>query len=140
MRDPTTASCRQTRSSPVASGNVVALLILLGFQPGDRAGHLPHLVRLGVAILPRWMFTRGSPCQGVLQTLCEVPGTHVSSKRPALDALSAAEKAAVLDELLTARPDLRETAEAHATRLMKDAGRSAASPPACRANIVGMGG
>jgi hypothetical protein len=49
----------------------------------------------------------------------------MSGKRSALDALSAAEKAAVLDELLTARPDLREPAEAHAARLMKDAGRSA---------------
>jgi len=49
----------------------------------------------------------------------------VSSKRSALDALSAAEKAAVLDELLTARPDLREPAEAYAARLMKDADRSA---------------
>ena len=43
----------------------------------------------------------------------------------AWDALSAAEKAAVLDELLTARPDLREPAEAYAAQLMKDAGRSA---------------
>jgi hypothetical protein len=43
----------------------------------------------------------------------------------ALDALSAAEKAAVLDELLTARPELREPAEAYASRLMKDADRSA---------------
>ncbi len=49
----------------------------------------------------------------------------MSDKRPALDALSAAEKAAVLDELLTARPDLREPAEAYAAQLMKDAGRSA---------------
>jgi hypothetical protein len=49
----------------------------------------------------------------------------VSDKRSALDALSAAEKAAVLDELLTARPDLREPAEGHAARLMKDAERSA---------------
>jgi len=38
----------------------------------------------------------------------------VSDKRPALDTLSAAEKAAVLDELLAARPDLRERAEAYA--------------------------
>jgi hypothetical protein len=49
----------------------------------------------------------------------------VSGKISALDALSAAEKAAVLDELLAARPDLREPAEAHAARLMKAAGRSA---------------
>ena len=34
----------------------------------------------------------------------------MSGKRSALDALSAAEKAAVLDDLLTARPDLREPA------------------------------
>lgn len=49
----------------------------------------------------------------------------MSGKRSALDALSPAEKAAVLDELLSARPDLREPAEAHAARLMKNAGRSA---------------
>lgn len=49
----------------------------------------------------------------------------MSSERSALDALSVAEKAAVLDELLTARPDVREPAEAYAARLMKDAGRSA---------------
>jgi len=49
----------------------------------------------------------------------------MSDKRSALDALSAPEKAAVLDELLTAQPDLRESAEAYAARLMKDAERSA---------------
>jgi hypothetical protein len=49
----------------------------------------------------------------------------MSDKKSALDVLSADEKAAVLDELLTARPDLREPAEAYAARLMKDAGRSA---------------
>jgi len=49
----------------------------------------------------------------------------VSGKRPALEALSAAEKAAVLDELLAARPDLREPAEAHAAQLMTDADRVA---------------
>ena len=49
----------------------------------------------------------------------------MTGKRPALDTLSAAEKAAVLDELLTARPDLREPAEAYAVGLMKNAGRSA---------------
>jgi hypothetical protein len=47
----------------------------------------------------------------------------MSTKRPTLDALSAAEKAAVLDELLTPRPDLREPAEAYAARLMKHAWR-----------------
>ena len=36
----------------------------------------------------------------------------MSDKRSALDALSAAEKAAVLDELLAVRPDLRQPAEA----------------------------
>ena len=46
-------------------------------------------------------------------------------KRSALDALSAAEKAAVLDELLAARPDLRELAEACAARVMTGADRSA---------------
>jgi hypothetical protein len=48
----------------------------------------------------------------------------MSDKRSALDALSAAEKATVLDELLAARPDLRELAETNAARLLKDAGRS----------------
>jgi hypothetical protein len=49
----------------------------------------------------------------------------VRDQRSALDALSAAEKAAVLDELLAARPDLREPAEACAVRIMTDADRSA---------------
>jgi hypothetical protein len=49
----------------------------------------------------------------------------VSDKRPALDTLSAAEKAAVLDELLAARPDLRERAAAYAVQIMTDADRSA---------------
>jgi hypothetical protein len=49
----------------------------------------------------------------------------VSDKRSALDTLSAAEKAAVLDELLAARPDLRELAEAFAAQVMTDADRSA---------------
>ena len=47
----------------------------------------------------------------------------MSCKRPALEALSAAEKAAVLDELLAARPDLREPAEAYAVQVMTDADR-----------------
>lgn len=50
---------------------------------------------------------------------------HVSDKRSALNALSAAEKAAVLDELLAARPDLREPAEAYAVQVMTDTDRSA---------------
>ena len=49
----------------------------------------------------------------------------MSNQRSALDALSAAEKAAVLDELLAARPDLREPAEAYAAQVMTDADRSA---------------
>ena len=49
----------------------------------------------------------------------------MSDKRSALDALSAAEKAAVLDELLAARPDLRELAEACAAQVMTGADRSA---------------
>ncbi len=49
----------------------------------------------------------------------------MSSKRSALDALSAAEKAALLDELLAARPDLRQPAEAHAAQVMTGADRSA---------------
>jgi predicted XRE-type DNA-binding protein len=51
----------------------------------------------------------------------------VSDNRSALDALSAAEKAAVLDELLAARPDLRQPAEAYAARVMSGADRSAAA-------------
>jgi hypothetical protein len=49
----------------------------------------------------------------------------VSDRRSALDALSAAEKASVLDELLAARPDLRESAEAYAVQVMTDTDRSA---------------
>jgi hypothetical protein len=49
----------------------------------------------------------------------------VSGKRLALHALSAAEKATVLDELLTARPDLRDEAEAYAIQVMTDANRLA---------------
>ena len=49
----------------------------------------------------------------------------MSGKRPALEALSAAEKAAVLDELLAARPDLREPAEAYAVQVIADADRVA---------------
>ncbi|HEY3652038.1 MAG TPA: hypothetical protein VGL33_28985, partial [Streptosporangiaceae bacterium] len=49
----------------------------------------------------------------------------MSDKRSALDALSATEKAAVLDELLAARPDLREPAEAYAAQVMSGADRSA---------------
>ena len=49
----------------------------------------------------------------------------MSDKRSALDTLSAAEKATVLDELLAARPDLRELAEAYAARVMTDADRAA---------------
>ena len=48
----------------------------------------------------------------------------MSDKRSALDALSAGEKAAVLDELLAARPDLREPAEAYAAQVMSGADRS----------------
>lgn len=60
----------------------------------------------------------------------------MSGKRSALEALSAAEKAAVLDELLAARPDLREPAEAYAAQLMTDADRVAVADDvesACRA-------
>ena len=49
----------------------------------------------------------------------------MSDKKSALAALSAAEKAAVLDELLAARPDLREPAEACAAQVMTDADRLA---------------
>jgi hypothetical protein len=49
----------------------------------------------------------------------------VSDKRSALDTPSAAEKATVLDELLAARPDLRELAEAYAAQVMTDADRAA---------------
>ncbi len=43
----------------------------------------------------------------------------MSGKRSALDALSTAEKAAVLDELLAARPDLRQPAEAYAAQALQ---------------------
>ena len=49
----------------------------------------------------------------------------MSDKRSALEALSAAEKAAVLDELLAARPDLRQPAEGYAAQVMSGADRSA---------------
>ncbi len=49
----------------------------------------------------------------------------MSGKRSALDTLSAAEKATVLDELLAARPELREPAEAYAIQVLTDADRSA---------------
>jgi hypothetical protein len=48
----------------------------------------------------------------------------VSYKRSALGALSAAEKSAVLDELLAARPDLRQLAEACAAQHLAGADRS----------------
>lgn len=49
------------------------------------------------------------------------------SNRPAsaLAALSAAEKATVLDELLATRPDLRQPAEIHAVRLLQAEDRTA---------------
>ena len=49
----------------------------------------------------------------------------MSNKRSAFNTLSAAEKAAVLDELLAARPDLREPAEAYAVQVTTDTDRSA---------------
>ena len=49
----------------------------------------------------------------------------MSDKRSELDALSAAEKAAVLDELLAAQPYLRQPAEAYAAQVMAGADRSA---------------
>lgn len=49
----------------------------------------------------------------------------MSDKRSALDALSAAENAAVLNELLAARPELREPAEAYAAQVVANAARSA---------------
>src|SRR5260370_8439137 len=52
-------------------------------------------------------------------------GAQVNERRSALDGLSAAEKATVLDELLAARPELREPAEAYAVQVMTDADRSA---------------
>lgn len=48
----------------------------------------------------------------------------MSRRTSALDAMSAAEKATVLDELLAVQPDLRERAEAHAARLMSHEDRS----------------
>jgi hypothetical protein len=62
----------------------------------------------------------------------------VSDKRSALDALSAAEKAAVLDELLAARPDLRQPAEAYAAQVMTGADRSAVADDVADA-LQGLG-
>ena len=49
----------------------------------------------------------------------------MSDKRSALDTLSAAEKATVLDELLAARPDLRELAQSLRCKVTTDADRAA---------------
>src|SRR2546430_6095886 len=51
-------------------------------------------------------------------------GARASRATSALAALSATEKATVLDELLATRPDLRGLAETHATRLMSNEDRS----------------
>jgi len=48
----------------------------------------------------------------------------MSRKTSALAALSTAEKAIVLDELLATRPDLRERAEAYAAQLMSHGDRN----------------
>src|SRR5258708_15194852 len=52
-------------------------------------------------------------------------GGHLNRTGSALDALSADEKAAVLDKLLAARPDLLELAETYAAQIMSDEDRSA---------------
>ena len=49
----------------------------------------------------------------------------MNGNKPALETLSAAEKAAVLDELLAAWTQLREPAEAYAAQLRRGADRSA---------------
>ncbi|HKS44452.1 MAG TPA: hypothetical protein VJT49_04925 [Amycolatopsis sp.] len=51
--------------------------------------------------------------------------TRANRQASALAALSANEKATVLDELLATRPDLRQLAENHAVRLMSAADRTA---------------
>jgi hypothetical protein len=51
----------------------------------------------------------------------------VSDKRYSQNALSAAEKAAVLEELLAARPDLRELAES-----LRRPGHDGRRPGGCR--------
>lgn len=51
--------------------------------------------------------------------------TRIGRTSSALTALSASEKATVLDALLDARPDLRELAETHAVRLMSYEDRAA---------------
>src|SRR5258708_32882137 len=48
-------------------------------------------------------------------------GAHVSGKRSALDTLSAAEKATVLDEVVAARPERRDPAEAYAIQVLTGA-------------------
>jgi len=50
---------------------------------------------------------------------------HASRPKSALAALTATEKAAVFDELLAIRPDLRQLAETHAARLLSTEDRSA---------------
>jgi hypothetical protein len=50
---------------------------------------------------------------------------HTRRPKSSLAALTATEKAAVFDELLATRPDLRKLAEAHATRLISTEDRSA---------------
>jgi hypothetical protein len=96
----------------------------LALRTGDPQGALEQLRPLRV--LPgraRAVGRRDSAARGPR-------GAHVSGNRPALEALSAAEKAAVLDDLLAARPDLREPAEAYAAQVMPDADRVAVADDA----------
>ena len=91
----------------------------LALHTGDPESALEQLRPLRASCLS----ALGRPSDEIQKRAAQ--GAQVSDKRSALDALSAAEKAAVLDELLAARPDLRQQAEAYAAQVMSGADRSA---------------
>jgi hypothetical protein len=70
---------------------------------------------------PRSAVTLEEHIEEIMDRMQQAGDNQVSDKRSALDALSAPEKAAVLDELLAARPDLRLPAEAYAAQVMSGA-------------------
>src|SRR5258708_12211361 len=86
-----------------------------------RPGRSPRAVASVARVVP----VRARAPEGRHSGASGTKGAHVSGKRSALDTLSAAEKATVLDELLAARPELREPAEAYAVQVLTDADRSA---------------
>ena len=93
----------------------------LALRVGDLESALEQLRPLRASCLS----ALGCPSEEIQKRGPKGRGTQVSDKRSALDALSAAEKAAVLDELLAARPDLRQPAEAYAAQVMSGADRPA---------------